>query len=42
VKGTTIISEKGGIQWNRLEIRVSGRVGGYNEKWITSDRYHCD
>jgi len=32
VKGTTMISAKRGIQWNRWEIRVLERVGGSTKK----------
>jgi hypothetical protein len=32
--------EKRGSQWDRWQIRVSGRVGGTTEK--NGDRYHDD
>jgi hypothetical protein len=38
-----MIKEKRGIQWNRSQIRVSGRVGGSTEKKrLISEGYHCN
>jgi hypothetical protein len=37
-----MINEKRGCQWDRFQIRVSGRVGGSKEKMLISDKYHSD
>jgi hypothetical protein len=40
-----VIRVKRGMQWDRCQIRVSGRVGGSMEKKkkaYRSDRYHND
>jgi hypothetical protein len=39
----TVIRVKRGMQWDRCQIRVSGRVGGTTKKFFfISDRYHND
>jgi hypothetical protein len=39
----TVFNVKGGMQWDRCQIRVSGRVGGpWKRKMLRSDRYHND
>jgi hypothetical protein len=40
VMGTTTSREKRGIQWNRFQIRVMGRVDGTMKKNLISDGYH--
>jgi hypothetical protein len=42
VNGTMMISAKRGIQWDRFQIRVSGRGRVHWKKRLKNDRYHCD
>jgi hypothetical protein len=43
VIGTMMIREKRGIQWDRSQIRVSGRGSGpQKKKRLKNDRYHDD
>jgi hypothetical protein len=42
VIGTTMIRVKRGIQWDRAQIRVSGRGVGPWKKRLKNDRYHDD